>query len=107
MTGALTAPRLRAEPNITSAGVPQDILVALAQTFVNGTYPGPPLPVHAFMLDACVGRVCPRARGMSLCGGVAAHGVSLRTRLAASMRASPGSQPLPSCALPALRATPP
>ena len=38
------------EPDITSKGVPEDILVALAATFRNGTYPGPPLPVKMFML---------------------------------------------------------
>jgi len=32
--------------------VPQDILEALAETFKNGTYPGPPLPVRQMMLDA-------------------------------------------------------
>lgn len=39
------------EPSINSAGVPQDILEALAETFRNGTY-DPPLPVQSFMLDA-------------------------------------------------------
>ena len=32
------------EPDITSKGVPEAILVALAETFRNGSYPGPPLP---------------------------------------------------------------
>ena len=40
------------EPNIASKGVPQDVLVALADTFKNGSYPGKPLPVKGFMLDA-------------------------------------------------------
>jgi hypothetical protein len=40
------------EPDITSHGVPQDILEALAETFRNGTYPGPPIPVKMLMLDA-------------------------------------------------------
>jgi hypothetical protein len=40
------------EPNINSKGTVQDILVAVAETFRNGTYAGPPLPVAAFMLDA-------------------------------------------------------
>ena len=40
------------EPNITSKGVPQDVLVALSETFKNGSYPGKPLPVKGFMLDA-------------------------------------------------------
>jgi len=39
------------EPDINSAGVPQDIMEALADTFRNGTY-DPPLPVQMFMLDA-------------------------------------------------------
>lgn len=42
------------EPDINSKGVVQDVLVAVAETFRNGTYPGPPLPVTAVMLDACV-----------------------------------------------------
>jgi len=40
------------EPDINSKGLVEDILVALAETFKNGTYPGPPLPVRMFMLDA-------------------------------------------------------
>jgi hypothetical protein len=40
------------EPDITSKGVPQDILAALARTFVNGTYFATIPRVHAFMLDA-------------------------------------------------------
>ena len=40
------------EPNITSKGVPQDVLVALHATFSNGTYGAPPLPVSMYMLDA-------------------------------------------------------
>ena len=47
------------EPNIDSAGVPQDILESLAATFRNGSYardvtgaPALPLPVKMFMLDA-------------------------------------------------------
>jgi hypothetical protein len=40
------------EPNINSKGLVEDILVALADTFKNGTYPGPPIPVKMFMLDA-------------------------------------------------------
>ena len=40
------------EPNITSKGVPQDILEALADTMRNGTYQGAPLPVKMLMLDA-------------------------------------------------------
>ena len=39
------------EPDITSKGVPQDVLVELSQTFKNGTYPGKPLPVKGIMLD--------------------------------------------------------
>jgi hypothetical protein len=39
------------EPDITSKGVPQDVLRELAATFSNGTY-GVQLPVAAFMLDA-------------------------------------------------------
>ena len=48
------------EPDINSAGVPQDVLAALAETFRNGSYArdtaagaaAPPLPVKMFMLDA-------------------------------------------------------
>ena len=40
------------EPNITSKGIPQDILVALDETFSNGTYGPVPLPVRNYMLDA-------------------------------------------------------
>ena len=32
--------------------MPQDVLEALAQTFSNGTYAGPPIPVKMLMLDA-------------------------------------------------------
>eukprot|EP00047_Mylnosiga_fluctuans_P006639 m.248165 g.248165 ORF g.248165 m.248165 type:complete len:903 (-) comp15649_c0_seq1:81-2789(-) len=40
------------EPDINSKGLVEDILVDLYNTFRNGTYPGPALPVHNFMLDA-------------------------------------------------------
>ena len=40
------------EPDINSKGVVQDILEALAESFRNGTYAGPPLPVKMLMLDA-------------------------------------------------------
>lgn len=40
------------EPDINSAGVVQDILEALADTFRNGTYGSTRLPVGMFMLDA-------------------------------------------------------
>lgn len=40
------------EPDITSKGVPEEVLIALAQSFGNGTYLGPPIPVRGYMLDA-------------------------------------------------------
>jgi hypothetical protein len=40
------------EPNITSHGVPEDVLLDVAQSLSNGTYPGPPLPARLLMLDA-------------------------------------------------------
>jgi hypothetical protein len=40
------------EPDVTSKGVPEDILVALSQTFKNGTYGSSTLPVRSYMLDA-------------------------------------------------------
>ena len=46
------ARRYAYEPNINSKGLVQDILVALSQSFKNGSYPGPPLPVSAVMLGA-------------------------------------------------------
>lgn len=47
------------EPDITSKGVPQDVLVELSQTFKNGTYPGKPLPVKGIMLDVQYNRTLP------------------------------------------------
>ena len=40
------------EPDINSKGLVEDIFIALEETFTNGTYPGPALPVHHYMLDA-------------------------------------------------------
>lgn len=40
------------EPNITSAGVPEEILIAVADTLRNGSYAGPPIPAKLLMLDA-------------------------------------------------------
>ena len=40
------------EPDIDSKGVVQDVLVAVSETFRNGTYAGHPLPVQSIMLDA-------------------------------------------------------
>ena len=38
------------EPDINSKGLVEDILVALGETFKNGTYPGPPIPVKMLMV---------------------------------------------------------